>query len=88
VRRSGGPAHPGQVLLRKYLRPAGLSQVGLAKSLKIPIQRINTIVNGKRGITPETAILLARRFKTSPQVWLNLQNDWDLHQAAKRLASE
>jgi addiction module HigA family antidote len=78
------PTHPGEILLHEFLRPLGITQVELAKSLGVPVQRVNTIINGKRGITAETALLLAKKFKTSPQVWLNLQNAWDLWHAAHR----
>ena len=78
------PSHPGEILLKEFLEPSGLSQVQLAKELDIPIQRINTIVNGKRGMTAETALLLAKRLKTSPEFWMNLQVAWDLYQASHR----
>ena len=79
------PSHPGEILLHEFLEPAEMSQVELARKLDIPLQRVNTIVNGRRGVTAETALLLARQFDTTPQFWMNLQASWDLYQAASRL---
>ena len=79
------PTHPGEVLLREFLDPLGITQIELARRIKVPIQRINTLINGKRGITAETAILLAKEFKTSPEFWMNLQNMVDLYEAGKEL---
>ncbi|MEE4293623.1 MAG: HigA family addiction module antitoxin [Xanthomonadales bacterium] len=70
--------HPGQILLHEFLNPLGLTQKGLANHLGVPIQRINELVRGKRGITPETAWLLAQAFETTPEFWMNLQNLFDL----------
>lgn len=70
--------HPGEVLSEDFLKPAGITQVELAKRIGVPTQRINEIVNGKRGVTPETAWLLSQAFGTSPQFWLNLQTNHDL----------
>ncbi len=72
------PTHPGEILLEEYLRPLGLTQVALAQHLGVPTQRINEIIRGKRGITPETAWLLSQAFRTTPQFWLNLQSQYDL----------
>ena len=66
------PAHPGEILLEEFLKPMGLSQVELAHRMGVPIQRVNTLVNGKRDITAETAILLSRVLKTSPEFWEHL----------------
>lgn len=79
------PTHPGEILLEEFLRPLELTQSALADRLNIPIQRINTIVSGKRGITPETALLFAKAFKTSPQFWMNLQVNYDLWHAQQKL---
>lgn len=79
------PTHPGEVLLREFLEPLGMSQIELAKKLEVPVQRINTLINGKRGITAETAILLAKTFKTTPEFWMNLQDAVDLYEASKEL---
>ena len=72
------PTHPGVVLEEEFLAPMGLTQVALAKHLEIPTQRINELIRGKRGVTPETAWLLAGAFGTTPQFWLNLQANYDL----------
>lgn len=79
------PTHPGEILLKEFLEPLNISQVELAKSLDVPIQRINTLINGKRGMTAETALLLAKRLKTTPEFWMNLQAAWDLHEAERHL---
>ena len=75
------PAHPGEVLQEEFLVPLGLTQVELAKRLEIPMQRVNEIVRGKRGITAETAWLLSQFFGTSPEFWTNLQTAYDLAKA-------
>jgi len=72
------PTHPGVVLLEEYLHPLGITQVALARHVGVPVQRINEIVRGKRGVTPETAWLFAQAFGTSPEFWLNLQSNHDL----------
>ncbi len=80
------PTTPGEILLAEFLKPLGMTQTTLADKMGVPIQRINTLVNGKRGVTAETAILLGRIFKTSPQLWLGLQMDCDLWDAQQKLA--
>ncbi len=80
------PVHPGEILLEEFIIPRKMSQVYLARKIKVPIQRVNTLINGKRDMTPETAILLARFFKTSPEFWMNLQIQRDLVLAEQRLA--
>ncbi|MDR9446989.1 MAG: HigA family addiction module antitoxin [Balneolaceae bacterium] len=70
--------HPGTILLKEYLEQMGLTQKELADHLDIPIQRVNEIVKGKRGISPDTAWLLSEAFDTSPEYWLNLQSMHDL----------
>jgi antitoxin HigA-1 len=72
------PTHPGQVLLEEFLNPMGISQAMLAEHLGVPIQRVNELVKGKRGVTTETAWLLAGAFKTTPELWMNLQTQHDL----------
>ena len=72
------PVHPGEVLLEDFIVPKKISQAELARKIKVPIQRINTLINGKRDMSPETAILLSRFFKTSPEFWMNLQTQRDL----------
>ena len=80
------PTHPGEILLEEFIIPKKISQVELARKLKVPVQRVNTLINGKRDMTPETAVLLARYFKTSPEFWMNLQIQRDLAIAQHRLA--
>lgn len=72
------PAHPGTLLKEEFLEPSNLTQIDLAKHLNIPVQRINEIIRGKRGITPETAWLLSQAFGNSPQFWINLQTNYEL----------
>ena len=72
------PTHPGEILQKEFIEPMGLTQLGFARHLSIPVQRINEIVNGKRGITPETAWLFSQAFGTSPELWVNLQTNYDL----------
>lgn len=80
------PVHPGEILLEEFIIPKKISQVDLARKIKVPVQRINTLINGKRDMTPETAILLARFLKTSPEFWMNLQTQRDLAIAQHRMA--
>ena len=80
-----GPAiHPGELLLEEYLKPLGVGQVQAAKQLGVSLNRLNELVLGKRGITADTALRLGRFLKTSPQLWMRLQADWDLQQAMLR----
>ena len=80
-----GPAiPPGEILLEEFLQPMSIGQVDAARRLGISLNRLNEIVLGKRGITADTALRLARLLKTSPQFWMRLQADWDLHQAMQR----
>ena len=69
------PSHPGEILKEEYLIPLGITQTTLANDLEIPYQRINEILNKKRGITPSTALRLAKYFKTTPDFWMNLQQE-------------
>jgi len=80
------PIHPGEVLLKDFLEPLGLTQYRLAKGLSVPARRINEIVLGKRAITADTALRLARFFGTSDRFWLNLQAAHDLDVERDRLA--
>ena len=79
------PVHPGEVLLEEFLKPLGLSQNRLALNIGVPPRRVNEIVLGKRRVTAETALRLARYFDTTPQFWLGLQADFDLDVAADEL---
>lgn len=72
------PTHPGEILLEEFLVPMNVSQVAFAAHIGVPVQRVNEIVRGKRGITPETAWLFAEALGTSPEFWLNLQSNYDL----------
>ena len=75
------PTHPGEMLLEEFLLPMGITQRQLADAIHVPYQRINEIVNGRRGVTPATALRLSRFFEMSPDFWLNLQLRWDLYHA-------
>ena len=81
------PVHPGEVLDGEFLQPLGLTQYRLAKSLHVPARRINEIVHGKRAISADTALRLARFFGTSELFWLNLQAAYDLDVERDRLGS-
>ena len=82
------PTHPGEILLEEFLNPLGLSQVAFAAHISVPVQRINEIVRGKRGVTPETAWLFSEAFGTTPEFWLNLQANYDLvrHRPKRQVA--
>ncbi len=80
------PIHPGEILLEEFLKPMDLSQNRLANDIGVPARRINEIVHGKRRITADTALRLARYFKMSPQFWLGLQMDYDLDIEEDKLA--
>lgn len=82
--RNRVPTHPGEILLEEFLKPSGISQVALAEHLGVPVQRINELVRGKRGVTPETAWLLAGALDTTPEFWINLQSQHDLVRARPR----
>ena len=75
------PTHPGEMLLEEFLAPMGITQRELATALHVPYQRINELVNGRRGVTPGTALRLAKYFGTTPGFWMNLQLRWDLYHA-------
>ncbi|MDA2924411.1 HigA family addiction module antitoxin [Acidobacteria bacterium AH-259-A15] len=75
------PTHPGEMLLEEFLKPMDLSQRDLADAIRVPYQRVNELINKKRGVTPSTALRLAKFFGNSPGFWMNLQLRWDLYQA-------
>lgn len=75
------PTHPGEMLREEFLIPLGLTQLQLAQAIHVPYQRVNEIVRGHRGITPSTALRLAKFFGTSAGFWMNLQLRWDLYAA-------
>ena len=72
------PIHPGEILSEEFLKPLGISQTRLAEHIRVSVQRINELVNGKRGITPDTAWKLSQAFDNSAQFWMNLQMTYDL----------
>lgn len=82
------PTHPGEMLLEEFLIPADLTQRELATAIRVPYQRVNELVNGRRGITPSTALRLAKYFDVTPGFWLNLQIRWDLYHASQREAQD
>jgi addiction module HigA family antidote len=83
--KTESPVHPGEILLEEFLKPLGMSQYRLAKGISVPPRRINEIVHGKRSITADTALRLARFFGTSDRFWLNLQTRYDLEVEKERL---
>ena len=85
ARKAHPPIHPGELLLEEFLEPMELSQYRLAKDISVPARRINEIVHGKRGITANTALRLARYFDTSERFWMNLQMRYDLEVEKGRL---
>ncbi len=78
VPKNRTPTHPGEILLEEFLEPMGIPQLQLAAKLGITVQRVNEIVKGKRGITPDTAWLFSGAFGTTPEFWMNLQTMYDL----------
>lgn len=78
------PTHPGKMLLKEFLEPMGISQTEFAAHLGWTFARLNEIVNGRRGVTAESALSFADSFKMEPEFWLNLQRDWDLWHAMKK----
>ncbi|MFZ3339467.1 MAG: HigA family addiction module antitoxin [Terriglobales bacterium] len=77
--------HPGTILEEEFLHPRGLTQAKLARSLDIPLNRVNELVRGKRGVTPQSALLLAQYFGNSPEFWMNLQTAHDLSRAQQAM---
>ncbi len=73
------PTHPGKMLIKEFLIPMSITQRDLSKAIHVPYQRINEIINGRRGITPSTALRLAKFFNMSEGFWMNLQLRWDLY---------
>ena len=82
------PTHPGEMLLEEFLNPLNLTQRELASAIHVSYQTVNELVNGRRGITPSTALRLARYFDVSPTFWLNFQLRWDLYHAIRSDAEE
>ncbi|MDB4324780.1 HigA family addiction module antitoxin [bacterium] len=75
------PTHPGEVLLEEFLKPMDLSQRDLADGIRVPYQRVNELINGRRGVTPGTALRLGKYFGNTPAFWMNLQLRWELYHA-------
>jgi addiction module HigA family antidote len=81
IPKNRAPAHPGKILLNEYLEPLGVPQTKFAERIGVPVQRVNEIIKGKRGVTEDTALRFAAALNTSPGFWLNLQQRWNLYQA-------
>lgn len=88
IPKNRAPSHPGEILLKDFLEPMVVSQRELADSIHVPYQRINELINGKRGITPSTALRLSAFFGNSSQFWLNLQQAWELYHVLKAEAED
>lgn len=84
IPRNRPPTTPGEILLEEFLKPLGITQTALATKMKVPLQRVNTLINGRRAVTAETAVLLSEVLRTSPEFWLNLQMACDLYRALHR----
>jgi addiction module HigA family antidote len=82
------PTHPGEVLREDFLKPLGMSQYALAKAIGVPQMRISDIIHGRRGITPDTALRLARYFGTSAEFWIGMQATFDLETARDQIGAE
>ena len=80
------PTHPGEMLLEEFLKPMDLSQRDLADGIRVPYQRVNELINGRRGVTPGTALRLGKYFGNTPAFWMNLQLRWDLYHAQQNEA--
>jgi addiction module HigA family antidote len=81
------PTHPGEILLEEFLKPLNRTQVEAAEKMKISLNRLNELIRGKRGVTADTALRLAKLLKTTPEFWLNLQNAYDLYEAKHALSA-
>lgn len=87
LRGNSTPKHPGEILLEDFLTPMGIPQRELADAIQVPFQRVNEIINGRRGITPSTSLRLARYFGTNADFWMSLQVRWDLYAAQQKEAA-
>jgi addiction module HigA family antidote len=85
--KNRAPTSPGEVLQQEFLVPLGITQVELARRMRMTVQTVNQLIKGKRNITAQTALLLARELKTTPEFWMNLQNQVDLWHARAQLES-
>ena len=79
--KHGPPTHPGEMLLEEFLKPLGMTQTELAERIRVSYPRVNEIIHGKRGVTPDTALRLSKLFGTTAEFWLNGQRNWDLWRA-------
>ena len=84
----GAPTHPGEMLAEEFLAPLGMIRSDLAERIGVPFQRVNRIINGKQGVTLDTALRLGRLFGTTPDFWLNLQRAWDLYELERSRDAE
>ena len=84
----GPPTHPGEMLLEEFLKPLGITQAEIAKLIGVSYPRVNELINGRRGMAPDTALRLERLFGMEAQFWLNLQLVWDLYQAQHSPAAQ
>jgi addiction module HigA family antidote len=82
------PIHPGEILLEEFLKPFGISINRIARDIDVPPGRVSLIVNGKRGITADTALRLAKYFRVSAELWMGLQSEYDLRVAQRKVADE
>lgn len=78
------PTHPGEMLLKEFLEPLEIPQTAMARHLQWPYARLNEIINGRRGISADSALSLGEALGTGPELWLNLQRDWDLWHSLRR----
>lgn len=85
IPRNRPPTPPGEILLEEFLKPLGISQVEAAQRMRMPLNRLNEVIRGRRGITADTALRLARLLNTSPEFWMNLQTAADLYRASRAL---
>ncbi len=83
IPKNRAPSHPGEILLKEFLQPLGVSQRQLAEAIHVPYQRVNELINKKRGMTPSTALRLSAFFGNSSEFWLNLQQTWELYQVMR-----
>ena len=82
------PTHPGEILREEFLLPLGMTQRDLASAIRVPYQRVNEVVRGRRGVTPGTALRLSKFFGTTPGFWMSLQLRWDLYHVQRAEAAQ
>ena len=82
------PTHPGEMLREEFLLPLGITQHDLASAIRVPYQRVNEVVRGRRGVTPSTALRLSKFFGTTPGFWMSLQLRWDLYHIQRAEAAQ